>query len=47
MEKEIAQLRELLGHFAAIDLKRADVPTDFAWHVLNARAAINQEKPKC
>ena len=34
-------LEEALSHFAAIDLKRADVPADFAWHVLNARSLIN------
>ena len=34
-------LEEALSHFAAIDLKRADVPADFAWHVLKARSLIN------
>lgn len=41
LQERADALEEALSHFAAIDLKRADVPADFAWHVLNARALIN------
>lgn len=39
-------IREALQPFAAIDLARSDVPPDFAWMVLRARAALSQEVPQ-
>lgn len=39
----VAELERLLKPFAEVDLKREDVPANFAWFVLNARAALEHK----
>lgn len=41
-QAELERLRAALTPFAAIDMASTDLPQDFAWDVLRARAALEK-----
>ena len=40
------ELLIVLRFFAGIDLTKHEIPAEFAWHVLKARAALKAQKEK-